>query len=328
MSCMRETKRVGGHVTETKIRKVNGVDVGEVAGYIAAWTVDRGFIPDRFHPGAFLASIEEHRARGNRQVRFKDHHGRTIGGFPIDSVFEDSVGLFGRALINLEVQQGREAFALARQGVLTDFSVGFIAQEKDMIDGVRHIRRAELLEGSIVDEPMNMDARIVEVKRMTPEYPIASGDYAWDANAAHERVQAAPYGELKSGSPTIGDFLIVDRVDGKIMIVPQAVQAVARELKGQDAPDAGQVREVERLLARMNLPSPFDEARRQFFGVEDVKGWTPRDVERALVKSGAFSNGAAKVVIKMLSSAKEKDESEGLAALLEDLRSAKKAMER
>lgn len=325
---MKETKRVGGHVTETKVRSVNGVSVGEVAGYIAAWSQDRSFIPDKFEPGAFLESIEEHKARGNRQVRFKDHHGRTVGGFPIDTVFEDSIGLFGRALINLEVQQGREAFALARQGVLTDFSVGFIALEKQMIDGVRYIKRAELLEGSIVDEPMNADARIVEVKRMPLDYPIANGDHEWDADAANARVQSAPFGELKGGSPYIGDRLIADRIDGKIMIVPEAVQAVARELKGQDTPDPRYVREVERLLARMNVASPFEEKLRQFFGVEDVKGWTPRDLERALVKCGAFSNGAAKVIIKMLSSAKEKDESEGFAALLEDLRSAKKAMER
>ena len=94
-----ETKQFGGHVVETKTEDRNGVPVGIIAGHIAAWTPDIGGmfgLPDRFHPGAFLESIEDHKRRNNRQVRFKDHHGQTIGGFPIETVHEDSIGLFGR----------------------------------------------------------------------------------------------------------------------------------------------------------------------------------------------------------------------------------------
>lgn len=296
-----ETKRLGGAVTETKVLTVNGVQVGEIAGYIAAWTVDRGYIPDRFVRGAFAESIAQHKARNNRQVRFKDHHGHTIGGYPIETVVEDERGLYGRAQVNLETQRGRETYSLARQGVLVDKSVGFIAKRYDMIDGVRVIYEAELLEGSIVDEPMNVDANIVEVKRMG-ELQVAPRETAWDKKAAEARVLAAPFSQVKGLSPYVGEHLVADLVDGKLMIVPSALVAAAEELKARgEAAPAGDVREVERLLAQAGLPSPFDEERRRYFGVDDVKNWTIRDLERALVRSGTFSNGAAKALVKKFS---------------------------
>jgi HK97 family phage prohead protease len=158
-----------GRQLEVKQEERNGVPVGIVAGYIATWDPDTGGIfgmPDQFVEGAFAASIEEHRSRGNRQVRLKDHHGRTIGGFPIATVKEDSIGLFGRGEINLETQLGREAFSLARQGVLSDFSVGFVALDDAVEGDIRRITKADLIEGSIVDEPANRAAKITEVKSL------------------------------------------------------------------------------------------------------------------------------------------------------------------
>lgn len=159
-----EIKRHGGHVMEVKQEVRNGVPVGIIAGYIATWDVDEG--DDRFVQGAFADSIAEHRARNDRQVRFKDHHGRTIGGFPINTVIEDDVGLFGRGEVNLETQLGKEAFSLARQEVLVDFSVGFSALDFRFEDEIRIIEKALLWEGSIVDEPMNRAAQVTEVKKI------------------------------------------------------------------------------------------------------------------------------------------------------------------
>jgi len=157
----------GGPITDTKTIQRNGVPVGTVSGYIATYDVDRGDwsgIKDKFLPGAFAESIERHK-KTDRQIRLKDMHGRTIGGFPIDTVREDSTGLFGIGEINLEVQQGKEAFSLARQKVLTDFSIGWeMISEPVISEGVRHIAKAEVWEGSVVDEPMNPFANILDVK--------------------------------------------------------------------------------------------------------------------------------------------------------------------
>ena len=159
----------GGLIIEAKEVSRNGVPVGTVKGHIATWDIDRGGwsgIKDKFLPGAFLESIERHK-KTDRQIRLKDMHGRTIGGFPIDTVREDSTGLFGIGEINLEVQQGKEAFSLARQKVLTDFSIGWeMLSEPVITEGVRHISKAEIWEGSIVDEPMNPFANILDVKAL------------------------------------------------------------------------------------------------------------------------------------------------------------------
>jgi len=173
-----EVKVARSSVIEVKQADRNGVPVGIVAGYLSTWQPDTGGrfgVPDQFVPGAWLETLAEHRARGARPVRLKDHHGRTVGGFPIESVREDERGLFGIGEINLEVQQGREAFALARQGVISDFSVGYVALDDKLEKDVRRIFRATLFESSLVDEPGNQGANIVEVKAIQEALAAQAG---------------------------------------------------------------------------------------------------------------------------------------------------------
>lgn len=174
MSKKMEVKAIGGHVLETKEFERDGVKLGQISGYIATFDIDRGFfgVRDRFMKGAFIESIQEHKANRNRQVRFKDNHGRVVGGFPIASVHEDETGLFGVAEVNLDVQQGAEVFSLAKQGVLVDFSIGFSAidfetETIDEDDKIRNISKAKIWEGSIVGEPMNPKAVVTSVKSLT-----------------------------------------------------------------------------------------------------------------------------------------------------------------
>jgi HK97 family phage prohead protease len=161
-----ETKDFTGQVVEVKQEDRNGVPIGFISGYIATFDIDRG--NDKFLKGAFLDSIAEHKLK-NRKIRFKDHHGRTVGGFPIEGVYEDHKGLFGTAEVNLNVQQGREAYSLALTKDLSDFSIGFSSLEDRFNDGVREIEKAKIWEGSIVDEPMNETANVVEIKAYTIE---------------------------------------------------------------------------------------------------------------------------------------------------------------
>jgi HK97 family phage prohead protease len=169
-----EVKFVGGSVKLASIETRNGVKIGIVEGYIATWDLDRGAwgIRDQFVKGAFAESIARHKET-NRPIRLKDHHGRTIGGFPIDTVFEDDTGLFGRGEVNLEVQQGREAHSLALQGVLSDFSIGFSSLDDTTDNNIRTIKKAEIWEGSMVDEPMNPKANITDVKSMIEKSEIS-----------------------------------------------------------------------------------------------------------------------------------------------------------
>ena len=161
-----ETKYFGGDVLECKIEDRNGVPVGVMIGHLAAFSVDRGGkfgMPDKFQPGAFLRTIQEHKDT-KEPVPLRDFHGRTVGGFPIEFIQEDTVGLAVRGEVNLEVQQGREAHSLARQGVIRHFSIGFRTIQDKIANGIRMIFDADLIEGSLVDRPANLDADITEIK--------------------------------------------------------------------------------------------------------------------------------------------------------------------
>ena len=246
-----EYKYFGGRALEVKQEVINGVPVGIIRGYIATWDLDRGL--DRFERGAFLNSLSDHRTRNGRQIRLKDSHHRVIGGFPIEKAFEDDTGLFAEGHINLKVQRGQEAFALAQQGVLSDLSIGFSKVDFDtkIEDGnrIESITEAIVWEGSIVDEPMNISA-VFELKAVVDfqDLPIADRNLVWDKAAAIERVRQftdsdlAPSVEYKkafvqydSKQPAQYDsyqLAIADVVGGKLVAVPDAIISAAAAMQG------------------------------------------------------------------------------------------------
>ena len=328
-----ESKSFGGKATEIKEEIVNGVPVGIIRGYIATWDLDRGM--DRFVRGAFSESLTELRAK-NRPIRFKDHHDRTVGGFPIQKVFEDEKGLFGQGEINLDVQQGREAFALAKQGVLSDFSIGFTAVESEMDGDIRKITKAIVWEGSIVDEPMNTAAVITEVKSTAffQDLPLADRNQPWDSAAAMMRVLiwSGVYGrDGIKGEPNdvyqkafawvnLADLKsfeayklqIVDIIDHKMVVVPHGIFAAAAALSGADGdigiPEADRPKAIghlERYYAKMGLESPFPD--KVFFTSEDVKDWTARDFEQFLKASEQLSKSAVKILSARVDKKNEPD---------------------
>lgn len=310
-----EVKSVDDGLSSVGVATRNGVKVGIVKGYIASWQPDvvpgRFGKPDRFHRGAFLASIDEHKSRKDRQIRLKDHHGRTIGGFPIDLVHEDGHGLYGEGEICLEVKQGREAYALARQKVLTDFSIGFKAIRDKVGSQFRDIMIARIGEASIVDEPLNRGSVILEVKSMSAiEYgdlDLAPADYEFKSEEAIERINDMPY-RVGNGNHAFLDvehkFLIGDVVEGKLLAIPKAVKEVARQiaLSKDEVPDEVK-QNVERYLSKMNIKSPFED--KQFFDLDEVKSWNIVDLERALRATGRFSKAAAKFLVNSREPAEE-----------------------
>lgn len=340
--------KVASRAFEVKQGVVNGQQVGIVSGYLATWDADSGGIfgvPDQFVRGAFANSLQEHRARGNRQIRLKDLHGRVIGGFPIETALEDDVGLFGVGHVNLQTQLGKEAFSLAKQGVLTDFSVGFTAVDDKIDGGVRIISEAVLWEASIVDEPANMNARILEVKAVVPfqDLPLASQDRRWDARAAAGRVRRLtdsteePSRDYRKAfvwfdtadAKSFGAYKlpIADVVDGQLTAIPRAIFAAAARFNQTDLPEADKpraVRHLERYYAKMDLPSPFEREERRFFGADEVKAFTTRDLESALRESGAFSKGAAHLLAARLTRTEEcgyaGEEEKRLASILNTLK--------
>ena len=151
----------------------NGQRFGIVKGFGSTFgNIDRG--GDRILKGAFKDTLAKHTEKG-RQIKMRSQHWDTIGGWPIFK--ETGKGLYLEGNINLSVQKGAEEYSLAKQGVVTDLSIGYRAVDTEYVtdktadkDGndierrIRNIKSLELFEVSLVDFPMNDQANITAIK--------------------------------------------------------------------------------------------------------------------------------------------------------------------
>lgn len=156
-------------VKSVEEKEKNGQKFGVVKGFASTFgNIDDG--GDRVMPGAFTETIKDHLAR-KRQIRMLFQHSSSeiIGGFPVFE--EQEKGLYVEGDINLAVQRGKEVFALAKQGVLSDFSIGYWTKGREWVmeDGkdILNLTNLDLAEVSIVGNPMNDQAVITDVKSMT-----------------------------------------------------------------------------------------------------------------------------------------------------------------
>lgn len=248
------------------------IEVGVAEGLLATWDLDEG--NDRFHRGAFLESIQEHKQRNNRQIRLSHEHDDLVGGFPIQEVEETSEGLAVVAHINLDHTLGKNDWSLVKQRVLVDFSIGFSAEDWMITDeDIREIFKARIWHGSLVGEPMNRAAQITSVKSLQG-LPIASEDFEWLPGDAWNRVQESGMG---SRAGMIGRQCVCDIVEGKLTVIPEALASVAKNVK-----DPESIRAVERMYAQMKKASPFDRSSRQYWGRQEIETITQREVESIL----------------------------------------------
>lgn len=325
MKMIRKTFTFTG---EVKKQNRDGVEIGIVEGYASTWDIDRG--ADVIERGAFAKTIADHVSRGRSVRMLWQHSGsQLIGGFPAEKMREDERGLYVVGEINLETQVGREAYALAKQGVLSDFSVGFSVPSRDKIKAVEHngktvrvIKQVDLWEVSLVGEPMNANANILSVKNALPlfEMPVADRGRDWDADAAVGRVRAFT-GSLDGASPeyrraflwvddenagnvTAYKLPIADVIDGQLMVVPRAVFSAAAALLGArggvDLPDDDReavIASVERLYQLIGAPSPFSNDVVDASIVETVE--SIRDAE-SLLKWIGMSCRSAKMLISKI----------------------------
>lgn len=282
----KETKKIGGHSVNVKEEVRDGVKIGIIEGYIATWDLDRGdfYFKDQFVKGAFSESIKDFK-RKKRMPRFKEMHNKTIGGWKFDSLKEDDTGLFGIGEINLNVENGIEAYSLAKQGVLTDLSIGFTAEEfeVDEILKIRTINKAIFWEGSIVDEPMNPNANITAVKTATPyqNLPLSHDTKSWDSTASIDRIRELT-GSTETPSSTYKNAFFyydsensknfdsyklpyADVIDGKLTAVPKGIFSAAGALQGSrggvNIPESYRdsiETNINKYYKKMGRESPFD----------------------------------------------------------------------
>ncbi|MGX7703808.1 HK97 family phage prohead protease [Methylobacterium sp. Gmos1] len=143
-----------------EIKAKDGGEAGEFEGYGSVFGVVDSYneIVDK---GAFIESLRKY---GMPALLWQHNPSQPVGIYV--EMEEDEHGLKLRGKLNQDVQQGKEAYSLLKQGALKGLSIGFITLE-DYFNAdtkVRHLRKVKLMEVSLVTFPANADATVDRVK--------------------------------------------------------------------------------------------------------------------------------------------------------------------
>ena len=127
---------------------------------------------DRIRPGAFAATLADHRKRGTLPAMLYMHErGNVIGAWR--EMVEDADGLRvkGQVAMSAKAPSGSSLYELLKIGALNAMSIGFrvTKSEEDEKKKVREIIEVELGELSIVDIPGIASARVTDVKSFDPK---------------------------------------------------------------------------------------------------------------------------------------------------------------
>lgn len=114
---------------------------------------------DIIEHGAFATSLKQREAR---EIKLLWQHDPSQPIGVIDSLVEDTRGLYVKGRLLLDVTRAREALALMRSGVLDGLSIGYRAKKArhNRARGVRILDEIDLWEVSLVTFPMQSEARI------------------------------------------------------------------------------------------------------------------------------------------------------------------------
>ena len=117
-------------------------------------------------PGAFNKSLQEDFAAKDRSVPMLWQHDTWSPIGIYSSIKEDDIGLYVEGACNMDVQQGREAHALMKQGALSGLSIGYttVISEWNEKELSRKLFEVNLWEVSPVTFPAGDLARVSSVK--------------------------------------------------------------------------------------------------------------------------------------------------------------------
>lgn len=142
-------------------------DAGHFAGYGSVFGVVDSY-NEVVAPGAFLDSLAETRQKGRTfPVLWQHRGGEPIGNWDIDSMKEDSRGLFGAADLWLDdAPYARIAHRGMKTKAITGLSIGYYVREDSYDDKtrIRTLKKLDLVEVSIVTTPANDEARVDQIK--------------------------------------------------------------------------------------------------------------------------------------------------------------------
>ena len=130
-----------------------------ISGYASTYDLDQG--GDIIVKGAFPNTLSS-----GRSVKVLWQHKQDIPVGKPRLMREDDQGLYVEAYI-AKTERGDEALALAKEGIIDSFSIGYSVNDSEYKDdGVRLIKDLTLYEFSLVTFPMNEKAIITSVKSL------------------------------------------------------------------------------------------------------------------------------------------------------------------
>ena len=260
----------------------------------------------QFKKGAFSNAISKLGKRRKMLPMFFNHDNNMIlGGFPVSKITEDGSKLRMRAEMNLGVEKSREVLSLIRQGVLTDLSVGVQIEPKNMkyqedakIMMVNEV--ADLFETSIVWSGSNSKAVITNFSVQPYQgLAFADFDYTFDSQQAIERVKQftdsidKPSKQYKDAflwcdvsNPQCFDsykMLFVDIIDGKMRIIPQALDLAVQLIKNGNMQLSEN--ETDKLQRNINKYS-VSMGKAPVFDIKPISEYSIGDCELFLIKNG------------------------------------------
>lgn len=116
-----------------------------------------------------IKKLQEDKKRKMLPMYFNHNDDDIIGGFPVTSIEEVGDDLLMSAEINLEVSSAKEKYALIKQGVITDMSVGVRINPEDVSaekNGTLSVNKVDkLFEVSLVSAGANDQAVITQFSK-------------------------------------------------------------------------------------------------------------------------------------------------------------------
>lgn len=152
---------------------------GTITGYGSVFG-NRDSYGDIVMPGAFKRTLAEHRRNKSRPKMFWQHDpSQPIGSW--NELAEDDTGLLVTGKLNMDVQRGREAFALLKAGDIDGLSIGYrvVDERRDEQQDANLLKTVSLVEVSVVSLPANDRATVSAVKAAEIENlraRLAAGD--------------------------------------------------------------------------------------------------------------------------------------------------------
>ena len=179
---------------EYKSVKCN-VKVSEEKGIIEAYVSIFGNVDltgEIIDKGAFADSLKIKLPKGVWSHNWDQPIAKTL------EAREDDKGLYIKGKLILEVQKAAEAYALMKEGVIDEFSIGYqVVEDETDKEGNRHLKKIRLYEWSPVlvganpkTELLNVKSESIDEKGAVPyaKYPLADEKTKWDATGARKRI--------------------------------------------------------------------------------------------------------------------------------------------